>query len=57
MGLDKKTAESDSEGIEHHVSDRTLKKMKNLIKQKNFNLALIPKRIIVMNNTEGQKET
>ena len=28
MGLDKKTAESDSEGIEHHVSDRTLKKMK-----------------------------
>jgi len=27
MGLDRKTAEIDSEGIEHHVSEKTLKKM------------------------------
>ena len=36
MGLDKKTAESDSEGIEHHVSDRTLKKMNKFNKTKKF---------------------
>ena len=36
MGLYKKTAESDSEGIEHHVSDRTLKKMKKFNKTKKF---------------------
>ena len=27
LGLDGKTAEADAEGIEHHVSDKTLKKM------------------------------
>ena len=27
LGLDPKTAEADSEGIEHHVSEKTLKKM------------------------------
>jgi len=27
LGLDLKTAETDSEGIEHHVSEKTLKKM------------------------------
>ena len=27
LGLDIKTAEADSEGIEHHVSEKTLKKM------------------------------
>jgi DtxR family manganese transport transcriptional regulator len=27
LGLDAKTAEADAEGIEHHVSDKTLKKM------------------------------
>ncbi len=27
LGIDRKTAEADSEGIEHHVSDKTLKKM------------------------------
>ena len=27
LGLDEKTASADAEGIEHHVSDRTLKKM------------------------------
>ena len=27
LGLDEKTAAADAEGIEHHVSDRTLKKM------------------------------
>ena len=35
MGLDLKTAETDSEGIEHHVSDRTLKKMEQLNNKKN----------------------
>jgi len=36
LGLDLKTAEADSEGIEHHVSEKTLKKMEkfNKIKQK-----------------------
>tara|TARA_B110000014_G_C19930463_1_gene481345 strand:- start:52 stop:441 length:390 start_codon:yes stop_codon:yes gene_type:complete len=27
LGLDPRTAEADAEGIEHHVSDKTLKKM------------------------------
>ena len=27
LGLDVRTAEADAEGIEHHVSDKTLKKM------------------------------
>ena len=27
LGLDAKTAEADAEGIEHHVSDKTLKRM------------------------------
>ena len=27
LGLDAKTAEADAEGIEHHVSEKTLKKM------------------------------
>ena len=27
LGLDTRTAEADAEGIEHHVSDKTLKKM------------------------------
>ena len=27
LGIDSKTAEADSEGIEHHVSDKTLRKM------------------------------
>ena len=30
MGLDLKTAEADSDGIEHHVSDKTFKKMEQL---------------------------
>ena len=30
LGLDKETAELDSEGIEHHVGNRTLSKLKNL---------------------------
>ena len=30
IGLDKETAELDSEGIEHHVGDKTLYKFKNL---------------------------
>ena len=28
LGVSRKTAENDSEGIEHHVSDETLKLMK-----------------------------
>ncbi len=36
LGLDNKTAEADAEGIEHHVSQKTLIKMENLINlQKN----------------------
>ncbi len=27
LGIDRKTASADAEGIEHHVSDKTLKKM------------------------------
>ena len=33
LGLDFKTAEADAEGIEHHVSDKTLKKMENFNKK------------------------
>ena len=35
MGLDLNTAEADSEGIEHHVSEKTLKKMEQLNNKKN----------------------
>ena len=41
LGLDMKTAEADAEGIEHHVSDKTLKKWNNLIKKINFFLKLL----------------
>ena len=34
LGLDLKTAEADSEGIEHHVSQKTLKKMEKFNKMK-----------------------
>jgi DtxR family manganese transport transcriptional regulator len=34
LGVDKKTAEIDSEGIEHHVSEKTLAAMKNFLKQR-----------------------
>ena len=37
LGLDRKTAEADSEGIEHHVSDKTLKKMEKFNKIKKIN--------------------
>ena len=30
MGIDPKTASADAEGIEHHVSEKTLKKMEKL---------------------------
>ena len=33
LGLDIKTAEADAEGIEHHVSDKTLKKMEQFNKK------------------------
>ena len=33
LGLDSKTAEADAEGIEHHVSDKTLKKMEQFNKK------------------------
>ena len=33
LGLDKKTASADAEGIEHHVSDKTLKKMEQFNKK------------------------
>jgi len=33
LGLDFKTAEADAEGIEHHVSDKTLKKMEQFNKK------------------------
>ena len=33
LGLDMKTAETDAEGIEHHVSDKTLKKMEQFNKK------------------------
>ena len=34
LGLDYKTAEADAEGIEHHVSEKTLKKMEQLNNKK-----------------------
>ena len=34
LGLDNKTASADSEGIEHHVSDKTLLKMEKFSKLK-----------------------
>ena len=33
LGLDVRTAEADAEGIEHHVSDKTLKKMEQFNKK------------------------
>ena len=33
LGLDARTAEADAEGIEHHVSDKTLKKMEQFKKK------------------------
>ena len=39
LGLDKETAELDSEGLEHHVGNKTLNKLKNLtnkLKKRNF---------------------
>ncbi len=33
LGLDTRTAEADAEGIEHHVSDKTLKKMEQFNKK------------------------
>jgi len=35
LGVDSKTAETDSEGIEHHVSNKTLKKMERFNNKKN----------------------
>ena len=35
LGIDKKTASADAEGIEHHVSDKTLKKMNKFNAKKN----------------------
>jgi DtxR family transcriptional regulator, manganese transport regulator len=32
LGVDTKTAEFDAEGIEHHISDKTLELMKNFLK-------------------------
>jgi DtxR family manganese transport transcriptional regulator len=40
LGLDKKTAEADAEGIEHHVSQKTLKKMEHFNKQTKSSLKL-----------------
>ena len=34
LGLDKQTAQNDAEGIEHHVSPKTLKMMEKFIRQK-----------------------
>ena len=34
LGVDDKTAQIDSEGIEHHVSEKTLAAMKKFLKQK-----------------------
>ena len=34
LGLDKNTASEDAEGIEHHVSEKTLKKMDNFNSKK-----------------------
>ena len=35
LGVNQKTAEEDSEGIEHHVSNKTLEKMEKFNKSKN----------------------
>ena len=35
LGLDNKTASADAEGIEHHVSEKTLKKMEKFNNKKN----------------------
>ncbi|MEM7782712.1 MAG: manganese-binding transcriptional regulator MntR [Planctomycetota bacterium] len=35
LGIDEKTARNDSEGIEHHVSQKTLAAMKRFLKDKN----------------------
>ena len=40
LGLDSKTAEADAEGIEHHVSNKTLKKMEQYNKKIKFFLKL-----------------
>ena len=36
LGLDKNIASEDAEGIEHHVSEKTLKKMDNFNSKKKF---------------------
>ena len=36
LGLDSKTADADAEGIEHHVSDKTLRKMEQFNKKIKF---------------------
>ena len=36
LGLDKNTASEDAEGIEHHVSEKTLRKMDNFNSKKRF---------------------
>ncbi|MAV63756.1 MAG: transcriptional regulator MntR [Candidatus Marinimicrobia bacterium] len=36
LGLDNKTASADAEGIEHHVSDKTLKKMDRFNRSKKY---------------------
>lgn len=35
LGVDRKTAQIDSEGIEHHVSEKTLSAMRKFLKSKN----------------------
>ena len=40
LGLDSKTAAADAEGIEHHVSNKTLKKMEQYNKKIKFFLKL-----------------
>ena len=36
LGLDRNTASEDAEGIEHHVSEKTLRKMDNFNSKKKF---------------------
>lgn len=36
LGLDRETAETDAEGIEHHVSPKTLKYMRTFVKNRNY---------------------
>ena len=36
LGIDRKTASADAEGIEHHVSEKTLKKMDQFNNKKNL---------------------